>query len=31
MAQKAYALDFIETIKTACFANLTGLVACSSG
>ena len=27
MAQKAYALDFVETIKTTCFANLTGLVA----
>jgi LysR family transcriptional regulator for metE and metH len=27
MTQKAYALDFIETIKTTCFANLTGLVA----
>jgi len=27
MAQKPYALDFIETIKTTCFANLTGLVA----
>jgi LysR family transcriptional regulator for metE and metH len=27
MAQKPYALDFIETIKTTCFAHLTGLLA----
>ena len=25
-AQQAYALDFVETIKTTCFANLKGLV-----